>query len=45
MPVSGDAFQILTCASLSGTFANTNLDPSFTNPPTYDAGDVTVVAM
>jgi hypothetical protein len=44
-PTSGDNFQILTFASMSGVFATTNLDPAFVNPPTYDATDVTLVAM
>jgi hypothetical protein len=44
-PMSGDSFQVLTFATLNGTFASTNLDPAFSNPPTYDATDVTVQAM
>ena len=44
-PLSGDSFQVLTFATLNGTFASTNLDPAFSNPPTYDATDVTVQAM
>jgi hypothetical protein len=43
--ISGDTFQVVTFAAQSGTFANTVLDASLNNLPTYDATDVTVQAI
>jgi hypothetical protein len=42
-PLSGDQFQIVTSGSLSGTFANSNIDPSLM-PPNYSATGITLVA-
>ncbi len=43
VPMSGDAFSLLTFASATGTFADGTIDPAF-GPPCYDPMDMTLVA-
>jgi hypothetical protein len=45
-PTTGDMFQILVSqgGAVGGTFSRTSLGGRFVDPPTYDPGDVTVVA-
>ncbi len=43
VPMSGDAFALLTFASATGTFAGGTIDPAFM-APRYDPMDVMLVA-